>query len=65
MSYRQDGYDKGYQDGLAGKPARETFLDFLNTEMQTEWESGYDDGYAAGSEERKEEELKAKEEGDE
>ena len=54
MSYYQEGYDKGYEDGLAGEPARLPFLDFLNTEDMTEWESGYDDGHAAGTQEHRE-----------
>ena len=54
MSYYQEGYDKGYEDGLAGEPSRCPLLDFLNTEAMTEWESGYDAGHAAGTQERRE-----------
>jgi len=60
MGYYQDGYDKGYKDGRAGRPSSQAWpydlLDFMNTERQQEYEDGYDAGYEDGKEERLREE---------
>lgn len=49
MSYYQEGYDKGYEDGSTGEnslrnhyPLSDVLDALLNTEEQTEWEEGYD-----------------------
>jgi hypothetical protein len=57
MSYYQEGYDKGYADGLEGKHNMAEGLIFaaisavVNDEDQDEWERGYRDGFEAGEEE--------------
>lgn len=57
MSYYDEGYNKGYEDGFAGKPSeRESpagLLDFINDQNVTEWEEGYEAGYKDGEKERR------------
>ena len=59
MSYYQEGYDKGYADGRAGKISSQEWpyalLDILNTKEQQEYENGYDAGYEDGKEVRAQE----------
>lgn len=62
MSYYQDGYEAGYEDGLndewsfTGK--MQTFLGSMIdlalgvTDAEEEWREGYEAGYADGKEER-------------
>lgn len=63
----QEGYDRGYADGAAGKESvvGHTALDsWLNTEDQEEWENGYDAGYEDGKaewEENQSEETQSEE----
>lgn len=64
MSSRQDGYDKGYEDGLNDRSSfTEGMQGFLGTiidtalsvtEAEEEWRSGYQEGYEAGQREREE-----------
>ena len=54
MSDYQDGYDQGYQDGLAGDHRVDTWIvdAFLGTtEREEEWRQGYEEGYADGERE--------------
>ena len=52
--YYQDGYDKGYKDGCAGRYSEHPghWLDFINTSNQQEYEDGYEAGYKEGEENR-------------
>lgn len=54
MSYYQEGYDKGYADGYAGKPSSHSvgILDFTNSAKMTKFEQGYDKGYKDGKKDR-------------
>ena len=56
MSYHDEGYQKGHEDGLAGNPSEREFpmgmLDFINDQDVTEWEEGYEQGYEDGTNER-------------
>ena len=56
MSHYQDGYDRGYQDGLAGTHRGNTtiidmFLPPDPDEVQV-WEDGYEAGYQQGEKEQ-------------
>lgn len=62
MSYYQDGYDAGYQDGLDDKwsftEKMQTFIGmFIDTVLRVskaedEWRDGYEEGYKDGKEVR-------------
>jgi len=62
--YYQEGYDKGYEDGRAGRersvhdhPLFDALtFDVFNPEELEEYEEGYEDGYKAGCEDREREE---------
>ena len=61
MSSYQDGYEKGYEDGISGKHhMTDDFEGIIGTlvdvalgvtESEEEWREGYNDGYEAGREE--------------
>lgn len=57
MSFHDEGYKKGYEDGFAGKPSEREWpagvLDFINDQNTTEWEAGYEAGYEDGEKERR------------
>lgn len=62
MSYYQDGYEAGYEDGLNDERSftdkMQTFLgqiiDFALpvTDAEEEWRAGYEEGYEEGKKER-------------
>ena len=56
MSYYDEGYNKGYEDGSAGRPSERqwpaSLFDFINDQNVTEWEEGYEAGYEDGEKER-------------
>ena len=55
-NYHQQGYDKGYEDGLVGNSRIDTWIiDMVipTSEAEDEWKEGYAEGYDQGEEERR------------
>ena len=59
MSWHQDGYDRGYKDGLEGNEdkSRDRYIHeliFPGADLEEAFWDGYEDGYENGKEAREE-----------